>query len=602
MTKLAWWCIALFISAGNAFAQAGESRWQLNGIPITFVPNYQLLPQIVNDGEGGAIIVWQDERGGEVNRQYWDIYAQRVDSNGVILWQENGIPVSALPEYQAYPLIIADGEGGAIIAWPDWRGYFEGKVVDVYAQKLRMDGVALWEPNGLGVTTERGEQGDINLISDGHGGAIFAWYDGRRPWPEDDIYAQRVSREGKRLWQEGGVPVCTAPSFQDLPYAIPDGRGGMILNWYDQRQGRETYAQRLNAMGVPQWTENGVLIGTLSGVLSHGGIVSDGQSGAIIDWSAPDGIRVQRLDSLGQKRWGENGILVFPPGEGGFIDSYPKLASNNKGGAIVLANMNEWNGGGVKPVGYYAQAIDHEGTFIWHDAVRASPLEYYDGNEVEVCSDGFGGVLAVFPCSRSRENYNDWGDIAVQRVDSSGVLVWGEKPIIVCINQRSSPQQPCIVSDTKGGAYVAWIDMRRGFEADTTMGGDIYMQRVYADGRVGGDTTSLVTQRPLFSMPEAYVLNQNFPNPFNEQTVIGYTIPPYPHDQKGTPDRTVCLTVYNLLGKEVKTLIDDVQEAGYHEAIWDGTDAGGKSMPSGVYFVGFSGAERDTWRKMLLLR
>jgi len=342
--------MAFCICNGDAFAKQGESEWQLNGIPLTSVPNFQVLPKIVNDGEGGAIVVWQDERGGEVNRQYWDIYAQRVDSNGVILWQENGIPVSALPEYQAYPVIISDGEGGAIIAWLDWRSYFEGRVVDIYAQKLSMGGVGLWEVNGLGVTTEWGEQEIYTVLSDADGGALFPWMDARRPYPEVDIYAQKVSREGRRLWQEGGVPVCTAPGFQTLPFASSDGHGGMIVNWYDTREGRKTYAQRLNSMGQPMWTENGVLIGALSGIISYGGIVSDGQDGAIIDWSAPDGIRIQRLDSIGQKRWGVNGILIFPPGEGDFIDPYPKLVSNNKGGAIVLADMNEWNDGGGETI------------------------------------------------------------------------------------------------------------------------------------------------------------------------------------------------------------------------------------------------------------
>jgi len=227
--------------------------------------------------------------------------------------------------------------------------------------------------------------------------------------------------------------------------------------------------------------------------------------------------------------------------------------------------------------------------------------KYDDPSQEEVCLDGFGGALAVF--SHSREIYNDYGDLAVQRVDSSGSLVWGEKPTIVCA--KFVAEYPCIVGDTKGGAYVSWLDCRRCYydhKVDTTMRSEIYMQRVYADGRVGGDTTTFVTNGQLSSMPEAYVLNQNFPNPFNEQTVIGYTIPPYPHDQKGSSDRMVRLKVCNLLGKEVKTLIDDVQEAGYHEVIWDGTDASGKSMPSGIYFIGFSGGRKDSWHKMLLVR
>lgn len=60
-------------------------------------------------------------------------------------------------------------------------------------------------------------------------------------------------------WAPDGTPVCTSGGFQNSPKAIPDGVGGTIITWEDNRSGNsDIYAQRMNALGVPQWTANGV--------------------------------------------------------------------------------------------------------------------------------------------------------------------------------------------------------------------------------------------------------------------------------------------------------------------------------------------------------
>ena len=75
-------------------------------------------------------------------------------------------------------------------------------------------------------------------------------------------------------------------------------------------------------------------------------------------------------------------------------------------------------------------------------------------------------------------------------------------------------------------------------------------------------------------IPTAFSLEQNYPNPFNAGTVISYQIP---------ADARVKLKVYNLLGEEVQTLVDEEQKAGSYRGHWDGRDRFGKSVPNGVY-------------------
>jgi len=73
---------------------------------------------------------------------------------------------------------------------------------------------------------------------------------------------------------------------------------------------------------------------------------------------------------------------------------------------------------------------------------------------------------------------------------------------------------------------------------------------------------------------ETYILFQNYPNPFNPETAIKYQLP-----------RTskVNLTIYNILGQKIKTLVDEEKQAGFYSVIWDGTNNIGIKVSSGIY-------------------
>ena len=100
--------------------------------------------------------------------------------------------------------------------------------------------------------------------------------------------------------------------------------------------------------------------------------------------------------------------------------------------------------------------------------------------------------------------------------------------------------------------------------------------------------------------PTEYSLMQNHPNPFNPTTQISFAIP------AGVGPTTdhwprVTLTIYNILGQEVKVLVDEVKEPGYYSVNWDGRDAVGSDVASGVYFYRLdAGTFRSTKRMMLM--
>jgi len=93
--------------------------------------------------------------------------------------------------------------------------------------------------------------------------------------------------------------------------------------------------------------------------------------------------------------------------------------------------------------------------------------------------------------------------------------------------------------------------------------------------------------------PGSFSLGQNAPNPFNPTTTISYDLP------QATEVR---LQIYNVLGQNVKTLVDDFQEAGAHNVIWNGTDNTGTQVASGIYFYRIEAGSFTDTRKMMMLK
>jgi hypothetical protein len=109
----------------------------------------------------------------------------------------------------------------------------------------------------------------------------------------------------------------------------------------------------------------------------------------------------------------------------------------------------------------------------------------------------------------------------------------------------------------------------------------------------------LSVEPPKQGVPETFSLAQNFPNPFNPSTTIRFALP---------KRSSVALKVYDLLGKEVATLVDEVRQPGYHAVRWDGTNGAGSSVATGIYFFRMDahatedGSAFSDFKKMLLVK
>ena len=97
----------------------------------------------------------------------------------------------------------------------------------------------------------------------------------------------------------------------------------------------------------------------------------------------------------------------------------------------------------------------------------------------------------------------------------------------------------------------------------------------------------------MVEIPKEFKLYQNSPNPFNPTTVIAYNLP---------RDSKVNLVIYNMLGQEIRTLVDGYQDAGFKSVTWDGRDNSGKQVSSGVYLYTLNSSDYTQSLKMILLR
>ena len=225
----------------------GRLLWADVAIPLSTALGDEGRPAIVPDGAGGAIVAWHGSGAGR------DIHAQRVDSTGAVLWQNGGVRAIEDGYSQAFPLLASDGSGGAFVVWLDSRN--SGN--DIVAQRLGVGGALLWDPSGVVVCNANADQESHVARADGFGGLIVAWTDWRGG-STSDIYAQRLSSAGTALWAGNGVAVSRFSGNQLSPCLEPDGLGGAVLGWVDYRSGQsDIHAQHVSADGLATWRTDG---------------------------------------------------------------------------------------------------------------------------------------------------------------------------------------------------------------------------------------------------------------------------------------------------------------------------------------------------------
>lgn len=303
-------------SSWDIYAQAidfeGQVLWEKDGRPICVNTSDQSTQAIVSDGEGGTVVVWEDERR---SAEFQDLYIQRVNALGEPMWDQDGIPVFPSESLQSEPILISNNVGGFYVVWWDVIGTDQWHIM---AYRIGNDGKPFWDAPII-ITPEEGIQGVHRVVPDSDGGIIVVWqiYEN---FINDQLYAQRISPDGSKLWQEEGVPICIADGIQKNPAIVEDGKGGAIVVWRDERDiYSDLYAQRVRADGTLVWKENGIPLCTEGGHQDRPYIVRTENDHFFVAWldyrgdfgeKSVDAIYCQQIDLDGKLLWDDEGVPV----------------------------------------------------------------------------------------------------------------------------------------------------------------------------------------------------------------------------------------------------------------------------------------------------
>lgn len=254
---------------------AGEVApgWQANGKTLCTEPCKAGVSGIASDGAGGAYVAFVDIRtwpGSPADFVFYtDVYAQHITGTGEIVagWPSDGLVVTAIPqEVQWNVEVVADGAGGALLGWEDYRDV----VAAPYVQRLTASGALApgWTPDGVRATNSAAYGLGPRIAPDGSGGAYIAFELLIGSYYR--LYAQHLTGIGVRApgWGAEGTPLAAGtPWDQGGPRIASDGVGGAIVAWQDSRivSDPDIYAQRLTMDGpVP------VLVSLVSAEVEQG--------------------------------------------------------------------------------------------------------------------------------------------------------------------------------------------------------------------------------------------------------------------------------------------------------------------------------------------
>jgi hypothetical protein len=334
----AWMETNADMTSVRIFAQhlspAGTKLWAAGGIEVSGGSGILTTPQIVSDGNGGAIISWINQVGTTLT-----YYMQRVSSTGQLQWTPGGVLVSdvvqpVLPNY----LLLADTEGGASVLWDDIRGGNSR----VYAQHIDAAGNRSWADEGLPISPEFTDYLTFDAVPDSSGGIIFCFGKQSGLLNLHEIYVQHINADGIAEWGSDGINLSNVPRDQLFPRIAKDSNDHVIVVWQDHRLDpawSQIYGQRIDSVGNLQWGPNGkMLVDSVVPNSTWLRIVTDSKKGAVMTWfdefvSGDDTAQIFacRIDSIGS--------IVYEKKEvASWVSQVPtdyKVVPDYKGGAYI---------------------------------------------------------------------------------------------------------------------------------------------------------------------------------------------------------------------------------------------------------------------------
>jgi len=583
----------LFLSASLfltlLFPAPAPAAWPALGRDVSAVVGDEEQPVVATDGSNGAIIVWS-----ALNDTHVNLFARRVFASGELdpAWPVSGrallTDAAALltaASGQSLAVIVADGAGGAIVAWQDGRSPESAGGFDIYAQHVLASGTVdpAWPANGRLLSTAPGRQAfRPNIAADGAGGAIVAWTD-LAASGFADVYAQHVLNSGviDPAWPAAGVALVLSPLDQFFSEIVTDGSGGAIVTWIDDRapaNSADIFAQRVLNSGVvdPAWPVNGRALCVAAHDQLKPTITTDGAHGAIVAW---EDNRDLSFHIYAQRVLGSGAIAPGWPVDGRAVctaapnQKDARIASDGAGGAIVT-----WED--------YRHVTNEEpaktNPFVQHVLASGAIDAAWPGNGRELSNDGGEAETITIVMDGAGGAIIAWSQnsiVMTHHVKATGILdptfpVDGR----VMRNLPNAQHSPDLVVSGHGGAIVAWAD------GPNDVNFDIYAMNVVTQITSGVDDPA---RSPGFTFARPA------PNPAQGPVTLRFALPNNAH---------VRLTIYDVAGRRVRAIADRDQAMGEHEIAWDQRDDAGRSVPAGLYFARMEVKGRVLTQKLITLK
>lgn len=432
----------------------------LNNEVCTETASDQRLPVACTDGSDGMIVAWRDSRAGVT-----EIYAQKIDANGVRCWPAEGMLVNASATGMSPMGIVSDGSGGAVVVF--YTGVFPS--VYAYAQRIGPDGTRLW-PDKVPVSSAA-TYGGVP-VSNGAGGALVAYRTALSP---RRVRVQQLLADGTLPWGADGVDVSTDANDQSYGQICSDGAGGVVAGFFQNvsLNVHNLRAQHIVAAGTRAWGNTGVAVDAVGPTFNGLAMLSDGAGGAFMVFGRASGtvdLYAQRLNSGGVAQWTANGVPICTAAENQYLGS---MVPDGMGGFFTIWNdvryaasnqywiyMQRVNGSGVPQWTADGVAVRSTQGIILPDAVSQSWA---------------GTAWCVLAWDDEFPLPTDPTQVYVQRMNTDGTKGWTADGVEVSTasNYRSVPR---LVPSASGSVLAVWEDNRNGADYD------LYASRLLPDG------------------------------------------------------------------------------------------------------------------------
>jgi len=533
------------------------AQWSSDPYENTIVSYQAYDPQMISDGDGGAIIVYWSSA-------YYGLRAQRLDKYGHICWGDSGVSVGDVGYYHDEDFsLCSDAEGGAIITYYDIYTYPPYEYCKLYVQRIDSSGNRLWGDRGTNVfSIDSLIVRQPRIVADDAGGAYVVWVDDRESLAYWQLYGQKLDNQSNEIWEHNGINISGETGDNYLKPGIVSGAPGCALVFWHELD--YLWGQRVDSNANFYWGNEGII---LPENLSYwNSFTSDDEGGCVLtsrypEYGGPFVFYSQRIGNNGAFLWGDSGIALS---ETSTTNSFYMRLVKNAGG-IYTAWSDDHTGTGIAQA--YFERVDVNGGIV----IEPSSLTSSDSasSSPRVTSSGQSDIIILYLDQRCTT-------FRVQKLDTLGNKYWQNDNVIITYNINNYPTNHLIINDLSGGAISCW----------TVYPAILYAQQISANGNLG-EVLSVKheNQDPL---PSQITLYPCYPNPLNNQAIISYYLPVKSY---------VNLTIYDLAGRYVAGLTEGYRNTGYHELIWDA-----EGLASGLYFIRLQAGDYRQTQKIILLK